>query len=1001
MHCKRWPVMATLLLLSLPAFVTAQGLPPKKEFQPDPKTVKRFGPGYRFEQQGWIVLHIEGDPYERGYQHGLLLAPEIQNYVKVLANHFGGKDPAKGWQQTRRLVSALFLRKYDLEYLEEMKGTADGAAAGGATFQGRALDFIDIVTVNASVELDFLDAGVHAAGTGLEAKDYDRPAYSSPVKQPHHCSAFVATGPATKDGKVVLGHITMWGLYQSAFFNIWLDIKPTKGHRVMLQTYPGGIQSGMDYYQNDAGMVICETTINQTKFDQDGLALASRIRKAIQYADSIDTAVSLLKEKNNGLYSNEWLMADVKTNEIAMLELGTHQHRLRRSGNKDWLGDAEGFYWGCNNTKDFAVRLETIPSAHGRPEVVVYRPSPRDITWLNIYRQYKGKIDEDFAYAAFTHPELAFKNASLDAKFTTTEMAKEFKSWAVFGPPNMERWEPSPFEKQQHPDIKALVRHEWTVMSGKAPDGGEVVVEKNPARKIARPAWRGTLMPKTEADIWLAIAFADYERIIAQEKMLAADRPGGKLTDDDKKNLQTMLDRHKNRYERAIKRWGKDVPLAETRIVWDSNDWFDVAGGKGVLLLGDLRQEMGAEAFDRFMVEFGQQHGGKYVATADFASAAEKAHGKSLRAFFDARLMKSGLVSRTETPSTVQEKIAAYVKAQQEVNRFSGAVLVAQKGKVLFRQGVGMANHDYEQPNRPETKFRLGSLTKQFTAMAILLLEQESKLRLEDSITKFVPDLPAAWKDVTLHHLLTHTSGIPEHTSLPGFMEKTKRPMTPAQIVALVRDKPVDFAPGDKFKYCNTGYILLGMVVETVSGQKYEDFLRQRIFTPLGMQNTGYDHNRATVKHRATGYAFQGDQYRQAEYLDMSIPYAAGALYSTVDDLLLWDQALYTDKLLPQDALRKMFTPPAQRTYALGWGVAPRYNRICHTHGGSIHGFVTTLSRYPDDRLLVVVLCNNQSAGMAVRGMDRALAAIVLGEKYEMPGTKTTAPSVAKPEAGK
>jgi hypothetical protein len=633
------------LLFLFPVLVAAQGLPPKKDFKPDPKTVQRFGPAYKYPQHGWTVLHIEGAPYERGYQHGLLLAQDIQAYVKMLSGHFGGKDPAKGWENTRRLVNALFLRKYDVEYLEEMKGIADGAAVGGATVEGRAVDFLDIVTINSAVELDFLDAGLQAAGTGLEHKDFDRPLYGEKAKQPHHCSAFVATGPATKDGKIVFGHITMWDLNQAPYFNVWLDIKPSKGHRVMMQTYPGGIQSGMDYYQNDTGLLICETTISQTRFDQDGMALASRIRKAIQYGDSIDTAVALLKEKNNGLYSNEWLLADAKTNEIAMFELGTHQSRLRRSGNKDWLGDAEGFYWGCNNTKDFAIRLETIPSAHGRPEVVVYTPSGRDITWLKVYRQHKGQIDENFAYKAFTHPGLALYG-SLDAKFTTTEMAKEFKSWAIFGPPQLSAQPGQPVEGDQpNGEVRKLGRHPWTVLSGKAPEGGEAVAEKNVPAKAEKPAWRGTLMPKNEADIWLAVAFAEYERIVAQEKHLTSLRSDGKLTDEDKATLKDMVEKHRQGYEQAVKRWGQDVPLAETKMVWDRNEWYTIAASKGVLLLADLRQEMGAEAFDRFMVEFGKQHGGQYVVTADFIAAAEKCHAKSLATFFEPRLKKTGLVA--------------------------------------------------------------------------------------------------------------------------------------------------------------------------------------------------------------------------------------------------------------------------------------------------------------------------------------------------------------------
>ncbi len=163
-------------------------------------------------------------------------------------------------------------------------------------------------------------------------------------------------------------------------FNVWLDVKPAQGHRVLMQTYPGGIQSGMDYYLNDAGLIVAETTIAQTQFDPDGQALASRIRKALQYADSIDSAVAILSKKNNGLYTNEWLLADTKTNEIAMFELGTRKSKLWRSSKDEWFGGTEGFYWGCNNAKDLDVRLETVAVGRGKarePRLASLRPRPR------------------------------------------------------------------------------------------------------------------------------------------------------------------------------------------------------------------------------------------------------------------------------------------------------------------------------------------------------------------------------------------------------------------------------------------------------------------------------------------------------------------------------------------------------------------------------------------------------------------------------------------------
>ena len=225
-----------------------------------------------------------------------------------------------------------------------------------------------MVAVNSEIEIEFLDGALDATPTGLEGQRFAEPNDTCPrPTRPEHCSAFAATGPATADGQIVFGHITMFNLYMVRHFNVWLDVKPAEGHRVLMQTFPGGIMSGMDYYLNDAGMLVAETTIDQTRFDADGQSLASRIRKALQYADSIDAAVAILEASNNGMYANEWLLADTKTNEIAMFELGTRKSKLWRSSRDEWLGGTKGFYWGCNNTKDLDVRSRPWRASRASP----------------------------------------------------------------------------------------------------------------------------------------------------------------------------------------------------------------------------------------------------------------------------------------------------------------------------------------------------------------------------------------------------------------------------------------------------------------------------------------------------------------------------------------------------------------------------------------------------------------------------------------------------------
>ncbi len=451
---RRFGVALGLVLVWPWAVDAARPLVPSQGERPDPATIERYGPAYRYPKAGWIVLHIEGEPYERGYQHGRLLAPEIADFIKALATKRSPKAPADAWREHRKLVNALFLRRYDKEYLEEMKGIVAGAAAAGAKFQDRALDLLDVVAVNSEIEIEFLDGALDATPTGLEGQRFAEPNDTCPrPTRPEHCSAFAATGPATADGQIVFGHITMFNLYMVRHFNVWLDVKPAEGHRVLMQTFPGGIMSGMDYYLNDAGMLVAETTIDQTRFDADGQSLASRIRKALQYADSIDAAVAILEASNNGMYTNEWLLADTKTNEIAMFELGTRKSKLWRSSRDEWLGGTKGFYWGCNNTKDIDVRLETVASVAGKPANVVFHPSDRDRAWIRLYEAHKGKISEAFGFEAFTTPPIA-GSPSCDAKFTTSAMARDLKTWALFGPPLGRTWEPTEADARsapQHP----------------------------------------------------------------------------------------------------------------------------------------------------------------------------------------------------------------------------------------------------------------------------------------------------------------------------------------------------------------------------------------------------------------------------------------------------------------------------------------------------------------------------------------------------------------------
>jgi hypothetical protein len=630
-----------LLCSSLSSGAASKAVP---AFAPDPASVQRYGPGWRYPQAGWIVLHIEGKPYERGVQHGRLLAPEIAAYIRCFAAQQSSKSPADAWKAVRTLVNALFLRKFDKEYLEEMQGIADGAAAVGAKFEGRAIDLVDIVAVNTWAEVESLESALTATPNGLEGLPI--PKAHSKTASAEHCSAFAATGPATADGKVVFGHITMFGLYPSRFYNVWLDIKPEKGHRVVMQSYPGGIQSGMDYYLNDAGLIVCETTIDQTRFDAQGTPLTSRIRKAMQYSDSIDKVVETLKTGNNGLYSNEWLLADIKTNEIAMFELGTEKTKLWRSSKNEWFENTPGFYWGCNNGKDLHVRLETIKDLQGKPEDAVWAPSDRDKTWMKFYQQYKGKISADSGRVAFTTAPLCACTSG-DAKITTAALAGELKTLAMFGPPLGKPWLPTDTEKHDYPEVVPLIANPWTLLEVKSPPEPEKgfhivdlpekvqpwqsLEDRLPAEHehSSKPAWHGTIVPKTDEDTWLASAFAEYEKIVAAEHAYLELNGDDKLLTSQKQHLTLMLYGQRCAATQSFLL----KPGAEKDFL-ERDAWVRGETGKGVMKLSLLREFIGHKKFDEAMDSFGKKHGGKMVSVAEFKKHLESASGSDLTARF-------------------------------------------------------------------------------------------------------------------------------------------------------------------------------------------------------------------------------------------------------------------------------------------------------------------------------------------------------------------------------
>ena len=571
------------------------------------EAVETFGPAYRYPAAGWIYLHIEGKPYERGYQHGHLMTREIPEYLERCASLLGSKEH---WDDYRKLANSLFLRGFDQELLEEMRGIADGASDAGAHWQDRRIDLIDIVVANTTVEMGELGGALSTTPTGLEGLRLETPPYANGIHDSviDHCSAFAATGPATRDGKMVIGHVTWWPLTLAEQTNVMLDIKPVSGHRMLIQSYPGGIESGTDWYQNDAGVVLTETTIDQTPFNIEGTSVAFRARSAIQYSSNIDEVVQHLGTRNNGLYTNEWIIGDAKSNEIAIYDLGTNHTRLWRSSKNEWFGDTPGFYWGDNNAKDLTVRLEDYPDPEGDGGYIPYVPEPRDLAWQDLYRKYRGQIDEQFGFLAFRTAPLV-SSSTMDAKVLTSDMASHLMVWAAIGKPNQREWLPQNwdsskddglypsgyylFQLDPSDSLRAALKENENARLAALTDStkaSDPAVADPPS--IERRLWKGWVLPATDADMWFAAGSVAYKRVLQS------------------KNVKEALDA-----QRATWRGLELVPDTPA-------NHFQRERAKGVLFLDSLRSKMGDDAFLKLMRDYFAANTTKTVTAQSFLDRA-------------------------------------------------------------------------------------------------------------------------------------------------------------------------------------------------------------------------------------------------------------------------------------------------------------------------------------------------------------------------------------------
>jgi D-alanyl-D-alanine carboxypeptidase len=332
--------------------------------------------------------------------------------------------------------------------------------------------------------------------------------------------------------------------------------------------------------------------------------------------------------------------------------------------------------------------------------------------------------------------------------------------------------------------------------------------------------------------------------------------------------------------------------------------------------------------------------------------------------------------------------------------RFAGdqagaSVLVMKEGKVLFAQGYGLANRELKVPNRPEYVYRIGSVTKQFTAAAVMTLVEAGKVQLDAPIGTYLPDLPEAWRPATVRQLLQHTSGIPSYTDGPEYGAHMREDLSGMTLLTtLVGSKPLDFAPGTQWRYNNSGYFLLGMLVEKVSGQPYATYLQTRFFGPLGLAHTRYGTETDFIPGMVAGYGPGG---KPAAYLSMTQPYAAGSLVSTAEDLARWTLALHAGQVVKPESLKLMTTPARtadgqEHPYGFGLAFRTSQGRRLVGHGGGINGFVCQVEADPEAKTVAVVLCNTVDPGAAPEFLTRRLLALAAGTPLPEPVAVPMAP---------
>ena len=333
---------------------------------------------------------------------------------------------------------------------------------------------------------------------------------------------------------------------------------------------------------------------------------------------------------------------------------------------------------------------------------------------------------------------------------------------------------------------------------------------------------------------------------------------------------------------------------------------------------------------------------------------------------------------------SLEDKLDEYMSANARMGKFNGSVLVAKDGKILLQKGYGWRDASKRVAHDGHSIFQIGSITKQFTATIILYLQERGKLSVKDKLSKYIPGFPNG-DSITIEQLLSHTSGVYNYTRDAKFMAtEAVKPITIDSLIRVFKNKPLDFTPGARFSYSNSGYVLLGYVIQKASGKPYEQMAREVIFRPLQMQHSGFDFKALKDPARSTGYfSLTGDTVL-SPIVDSSVSYSAGAIYSTTDDLFKWHQALYTEKVIKQFSLQKAFTPVKDK-YGFGWVMDTVSGKAVIMHNGGIFGFTSDMLRVPADSACIILL-SNKSENLGP--LTRTIFKILYNEPYEVPAEK-------------